>query len=81
MLVIELRYFPGLRSPRLWCQLFIIRGVVPVVPGVPWYPQIVADQLTLHISIRGGRLCPPNNTGTPDFLDLPAALIVYELYS
>ena len=24
-----------------------------------------------HISIRGGRLCPPNNTGTPRFSHLP----------
>ena len=26
------------------------------------------------ISTRGGRLCPPNNTGTPRFSDLPTAL-------
>ena len=23
---------------------------------------------------KGGRLCPPNNTGTPRFSDLPTAL-------
>ena len=40
------------------------------VPGVPWYLQILADQ----ISTKGGRLCPPNNTGTPGFSDLPTAL-------
>ena len=39
------------------------------VPGAPWDPQILADQLTL--SQPGGRLCPPNNTG---FSDLPTAL-------
>ena len=27
------------------------------------------------ISTKGGRLCPPNNTGTPGFSDLPTALI------
>jgi hypothetical protein len=26
------------------------------------------------ISTREGRLCPPNNTGTPEFSDLPTAL-------
>jgi hypothetical protein len=26
------------------------------------------------ISTKGGRLCPPNNTGTPGFLDLPTDL-------
>ena len=26
------------------------------------------------ISTKGGRLCPPNNTGTPGFSDLPTAL-------
>ena len=33
--------------------------------GVPWYPQILADQLTLS---------QPNNTGNPRFSDLPTAL-------
>ena len=26
------------------------------------------------ISFKGGRLCPPNNTATPGFSDLPTAL-------
>ena len=44
------------------------------VPGMPWHPQILADQLTL--SQRGGsRLCPPYNTGTPGFSDIPTALL------
>ena len=34
-------------------------------------PQIMADQLT-----KEGRLCPPNNTGTPGFPDLPTALLI-----
>ena len=49
-----------------------IRGVVPGV-GMPGVPKIFADQLTL--SQPGGKLCPPNNTGTPGFSDLPTALI------
>ena len=27
------------------------------------------------ISTKGDRLCPPNNTGTPGFSDLPTALL------
>ena len=30
------------------------------------------------ISTKGGRLCPPNNTGTPGFSDLPTALVIKE---
>ena len=30
------------------------------VSGVPWHPQILADQLTLS-QLKGGRLCPPND--------------------
>ena len=32
-----------------------------------------------RISIRGGRLCPPNNTGTPGFSDRPTALNYNEI--
>ena len=31
------------------------------------------------ISTKGGRLCPPNNTGTPGFSDLPTALRFSEM--
>ena len=53
---------------------FGIPGVSSLgVPGVPWHPQILADQLTL--SQPGGtdyaHLIP---TGTPGFLDLPTTL-------
>ena len=41
------------------------------VLGVPWHPLILADQLNLS---QGGKLCPPNNTGTPGFSNLPTAL-------
>ena len=32
------------------------------------------DRSVNPISTEGGRLCPPNNTGTPGFSDLPTAL-------
>ena len=32
-------------------------------------------QISYPISTKGGRLCPPNNTGTPGFSDLPTALL------
>ena len=52
-----------------------VQGLLsPGVPGVPWYPQILADQLTLYPPGEGGRLCSPNDTGTPGFSDLPTAL-------
>ena len=48
----------------------------PVVPGgasgamaPPHFGRSVNP-----ISTKGGRLCPPNNTGTPRFSDLPTAL-------
>ena len=44
------------------------------VPGVPRHPQILEDQLTLSQPGGGGRLCPPNNAGTPGFSDLPTAV-------
>ena len=37
------------------------------------HPQILADHLTLS-QPGWGSLCPPNNTGTPGFSDLPTAL-------
>ena len=44
------------------------------MPGGRGHPHILADQLDNPISTRGVRLCPPNNTGTPGFSDLPTAL-------
>ena len=39
------------------------------------HQQILANQLTLsQPATRVGKLCPPNNTGTPGFSDLPTAL-------
>ena len=43
------------------------------VPGLPWHPQILADQLTL--SQPGGTdYAHLITTGTPGFSDLPTAL-------
>ena len=46
---------------------------VPVVPGVPWHTQILADQLTLF---QPGRTDYAHliTTGTPGFSDLPMVL-------
>ena len=41
----------------------------------PEIPQILADQLTLSQPREGGRLCPPNNIGTPDFQTFLQTLI------
>ena len=44
------------------------------LPGVPWHPQILADQLTL--SQPGGPDYDHHiTTGTPGFSDLPTALL------
>ena len=49
------------------------RGVVPGDAGGAMAPPDFGRSGN-PISIRGGRLCPPNNTGTPEFTDLPIAL-------
>ena len=38
---------------------------------MPWHPQIC--YVSYPISTKGGKLCPPNNTGTPGFSDLLTA--------
>ena len=43
------------------------------VPGVPWHPQILADQLTLS-QPRGTDYAHLITTGTTGFSDLPTAL-------
>ena len=56
----ELYCIQGLRNRRCGC---VCR---PVLPG---HPQRAPDygRSVNPISTKGGRLCPPNNTGTPDF--------------
>ena len=43
------------------------------VPGVPWHPQILADQLTLS-QPGGADYSKHISTDTPGFSDLPTAL-------
>ena len=45
----------------------------PGVPGVPWHPQIWADQLTLF-QTEGADYAHQITIGTTGFLDLPTAL-------
>ena len=45
------------------------------VPGVPWYTQYLADQLTLF-QPGGTDYTHLITTGTPGFSDLPTALYV-----
>ena len=48
----------------------------PVVPGGAGGAMAPPDfgRSINPISTKGGRLCPPINTGTPGFSDLPTAL-------
>ena len=52
----------------------------PVVPGGAGGAMAPPDfgRSVNPISTKGGRLCPPNNTGTPGFSDLPTALAACE---
>ena len=54
------------------------RGVVPGDAGGAMAPPDFVRSVN-PISIRGGRLCPPNNTDTPGFSDLPTALHRFKL--
>ena len=61
------------------CLRLILNGLGqsrPVVPGGArgaMAPPIFGRSVN-PISTKGGRLCPPNNTGTPGFSDLPTDL-------
>ena len=46
----------------------------PVVPGGAGAPDF--EKSVNPISTKGGILCPPNNTGTTGFSDLPTALVL-----
>ena len=52
---------------------YYCRPVVPGGAGGAMAPPIFGRSVN-PISTKGGRLCPPNNTGTPGFSDLPTAL-------
>ena len=49
------------------------RGVVPGGAGGAMSPPDFGRSVN-PISTKGGRLCPPNNTGTPGFSDFPMTL-------
>ena len=61
-------------SDKSLCTSYV-RGR-PVVPGSAGGAMVPPDfgRSVNPISTKGGRLCPPNNTGTPGFSDLPTAL-------
>ena len=51
------------------------RGVVPRGTGGSMVPPNFGTSVNpISTNCNGGRLCPPNNTGTPGFPDLPRAL-------
>ena len=52
---------------------YISRPVVPWGAGGAMALPEFGRSVNL-ISTKGGRLCPPNNTGTPGFSDLPTAM-------
>ena len=63
---------------KLYLRFFMVR---PVVPGGAMAPPVFGRSV-YPISIKGGRLCPPKNTGTPGFSDFPTALyftVLHEL--
>ena len=49
-----------------------VRPVVPGGAGGAMAPPFFGRSVN-PISTKGDRLCPPNNTGTPGFSDLPTA--------
>ena len=53
----------------VWPGFVVSRGVGGAM-ALPDFGRSVNS-----ISTKGDRLCPPNNTGTSGFLDLPTALI------
>ena len=53
---------------------YICRPVVPGGAGGAMAPPDFVRSVN-PISTKGARLCPPDNTGTPQFSDLPTVLI------
>ena len=59
----------------------LLQSIVMEDPGLPLKPIIpggaggamVPPHFSRSNSTKGGRLCPPNNNGTPGFSDLPTA--------
>ena len=66
------------RADQMLEQMGIFSLSRPVVPGVPWPPQILADQLTLSKPWGGGRLCLHISTPPPThFFFRPKAIPEY----
>ena len=64
---------PSVGALKIGSLLKIGSGVSSLgVPGVPWHPQVLADQLTLSH--------PPINTGTLGFSVLPTTLRIHQLF-
>ena len=57
---------------QLHKKTMAIRPVVPGGAGGAMAPPNFGRSVN-PTSTKGGRLCPPNNTGTPGFSDLPTA--------
>ena len=62
----------SLKRHILWCRKSH-RPVVPGDAGGAMEPPNFGISVN-PISTKGGRLCPPNYTGTPEFIDPPMAL-------
>ena len=60
------------------CAAYI--HVIPVVPGLLWHPQILADQLTLS-EPSGADYAHHMTTGIPGFSDPPTSLAYIHVMS
>ena len=67
--------YTTLRTLQGRSRPFVLRPVVPGSARGAMAPQYF-DRSVNPISTKRGRLCPPNNTGTPVFSDLPTALVL-----
>ena len=74
-MVFDLKSSKNERNSLLILSFFSLanRGVVPGGAGGSMAPLNFGRSVN-PLSIKRGRLCPPNNTGTPEFSDLPTAL-------
>ena len=57
----------------------LLQSIVMEDPGLPLKPIIPGGARGAMVPpnlTKGGRLCPPNNTGTHEFSDLPTTLLI-----
>ena len=71
--IIFLYVFMGKENLNSFKSIVVLGMSSLGVPGVPWHPQSLADQLTLS-QPRGTDYAHLITTGTPGFSDLPTAL-------